>query len=505
MRVSRIGVCVGLLPLAATLFGGCFNFSSDCDYFLCPPGSGTDGGVQTGCDPSKSAGPVADSCGVFVSNSGDDGNAGTKEKPLKTITAALGKGTTVYACAGAMPFSEAVTVSKSVTLFGGMDCATWAYDATNKTQLTAAADAVPLTLASTAGGSEVHDFAITAADAMTAGGSSIAMIAEVASVELEAVSVTAGVGAKGADGMGQVQVVTPAGATGQPGGDDMACNMTGVFGGAGGTNTCGGTDTSGGAGGDGLAATSGNPGGGGNPMMTPGNGGAGQDASSCKPGGVGADGSIGTPGTGARGIGDVSAAGYIGATGTLGGVGTPGQGGGGGGGALACDPLDMPPKFAGPSGGGGGAGGCPGAPGSAAQSGGSSIGILSLGAALTLNTVSIATHDGGAGGTGGDGQPGGNGGQPGNAGGGASCGGGKGGQGGAGGPGGGGAGGHSVAVIINAGGTLPDLSSTTIVPGMGGAGGPGGNMDMTMQTKGDDGMACTTLDFAKPTGSACGM
>ncbi len=89
--------------------------------------------------------------------------------------------------------------------------------------------------------------------------------------------------------------------------------------------------------------------------------------------------------------------------------------------------------------------------------------------------------------------------------GGASCGGGKGGQGGAGGPGGGGAGGHSVAVAIK-GGTLPDLSTTTIVPGMGGAGGPGGDMDMTAQTKGDDGMACKTLDFTNPASpTACAM
>ena len=36
---------------------------------------------------------------------------------LKTIGAALGKGAAVYACAGAMPFSEAVTVSKAVTLY----------------------------------------------------------------------------------------------------------------------------------------------------------------------------------------------------------------------------------------------------------------------------------------------------------------------------------------------------------------------------------------------------
>jgi hypothetical protein len=501
-RAVRGAVVIAwLATLSATSLGACvFHSADDCEVtHTCPPV--TDGGVPTGCDPSKSAGPVADSCGVFVSVSGDDGNAGTKEKPVKTIGAALGKGTAIYACAGAMPFSKAVTVSKAATLFGALDCTTWGYDATNKTQLTAAADAVPLTLGSAAGGSEVHDFAITAADAMTAGGSSIAIIDDGASLVLERVSVTAGAGAKGDAGAVQMQVVTAPTADGSMGQANMTCMLAGpIAGGGGGKNMCGGIATSGGVGGQGIADVSGGNGNPGNPML-PSNGGSGQvGAASCNASDPkGADGTSGSGGMGARGIGDISSTGYLGATGMVGMAGSPGQGGGGGGGAHACDsPTDM---FAGPSGGGGGAGGCPGEPGNLGQSGGSSIGILVLGAAVTLKTASITTHDGGGGGTGGDGQLGGNGGQPGNAGGGASCSGGKGGQGGAGGPGGGGAGGHSIAIAMK-GGTLPDLSSTTTVPGMGGSGGPGGNMDMTAQTKGDDGLACKTLDFATPTSCA---
>jgi hypothetical protein len=38
---------------------------------------------------------------------------------------------------------------------------------------------------------------------------------------------------------------------------------------------------------------------------------------------------------------------------------------------------------------------------------------------------------------------------------------------------------------------------------LGGAGGLGGDMDMTKQTKGDNGMACTTLDFSNPMTTAC--
>jgi len=116
--------------------------------------------------------------------------------------------------------------------------------------------------------------------------------------------------------------------------------------------------------------------------------------------------------------------------------------------------------------------------------------------------VMIATKNGGIGGVGGDGQVGGTGGQQGTQGGEGACPGGPGGKGGTGGPGGGGAGGHAVGLAIK-GGLLPDLATTKITHGNGGAGGLGGNMDMTPQTKGDDGLGCSTLDLSKPTSPAC--
>jgi hypothetical protein len=468
-------------------------------------GSSGTGGSTPGCDPASSNGPVADSCGVFVSSSkgSDTTGKGTKEVPYQSLGKALASagGKAVYACGES--FTESVTVSTKVTLYGALVCSQdWSYDSTQKTKLAAAADAIPLTLASTAGGTALHDFAVAAADAMKAGGSSIAVLAQ-ANVMLQNVDVMAGKGADGAAGAKQTAVTTPATADGKPGIDDPMCNAPGEFGGAGGANMCGSsTDTSGGSGGAGQAATSGGDGSRGNPIMTPTNAGSGQTMTmSCTPGGPGAAGSKGTAGTGARGIGEVSASGYVSPAGTLAMPGGPGQGGGGGGGARQCAST-----FAGPSGGGGGAGGCGGAAGLPGQSGGSSIGILALGATPSLSNVSIATHDGGAGGVGGDGQLGGPGGQPGKApmmt---AACDGGPGGQGGAGGPGGGGAGGHSIAIAVK-GAASPDLSSMKITLGKGAAGGPGGDMDVTMQTKGDGGLACKTLDFTNPMSpTACVM
>jgi hypothetical protein len=500
MRPAHVATSAAVL--LGVLAGGCFDYVDNCKLALtCPRGTGGTGGGDAGpppgCIPSKSKDPVADACGIFVSATGDDSAAGTKEKPLKTIQAALAKGSTIYACAGAMPFTEAVTIGKAATLFGALDCASWSYDAAKKTLLTAAADAVPLTLTSAASGSEVRDFAINAVDATAAGGSSIALLDDHADLALDHVDVTAGKGVAGAAGAVQAQAQTPATANGGNGSDNAACTVTTIIpGGAGGTNVCDGTKVDGGNGGKGAPVSVGDQGGDGLPVMTPGNGGSGQTKTlACNMNDPkGAAGMIGPAGTGARGVGDVSASGYAPSAAAPGSNGSPGQGGGGGGGGRQCDMGGM---FAGPSGGGGGAGGCAGAPGKPGQGGGSSIGILALGAKLTLATVTIATKDGGKGGVGGDGQHGGDGGLAGHAVGSAACDGGKGGQGGAGGPGGGGSGGHSAAIVVK-GAMLPDLASTTIVHGNGAAGGTGGDMDMSAQTKGDDGLGCKALDFTDP-------
>jgi hypothetical protein len=499
---------VGLAAGAPLLFSGCFDYQDDCVYTLqCAQTAssggtgGGDGGLPPSCDPTQSTAAVADSCGLFVSPDGDDNNPGSKTKPLKTLGAAVTQGGPIYACTGTSPYTEVITVNKPVTIFGALDCGSWAYQTGTKSQLTAPAGMVPLTLSSKADGSAIHDFAITAADAAAAGGSSIAVVADHAGTTLVDVDVAAGKGADGAPGMmPPMQVTTPATADGSAGNPDASCNMPGVLGGAGGMNMCTGIDTGGGLGGQGATGTTGGNGNGGNPTMTPSNGGAGQSTSACGQGQPGAPGAPGMSGMGAQGIGDIGTSGYVATAATMGGPGAPGQGGGGGGGAKGCSATG-----AGPSGGGGGAGGCPGAAGAPAGSAGSSIGIIALDAPLTLTSVTVITHTGGTGGLGGDGQAGGNGGMQGLGGGAGACAGGPGGQGGVGGAGGGGAGGHSVGIAIK-GGMAPDLKGATVTHGTGGAGGPGGNMGMDAQAKGSDGLGCKTLDFGNPTSSmACAM
>jgi hypothetical protein len=509
------GLCAGACAVV-----GCSHYYEDEYLSLIGTGPGGDGGTDGGdsgpppsCIPSLNSTPVDKSCGVFVSSeSGNDATGtGTPMNPYKTITTALANGSTIYACAGTLPYAEALSVNKRVTLFGALDCGTWAYVAAKPTQLTAASDMVPLTFSSSAGGSDVEDFAIMAADAMKDGGSSIGVIADGITASFARLDITAGNGKEGLNGTTPTASVGPTDPTdptivGIAGSN--ACMATSVqLGGAPVDNPiCGST---GGKGGDGSVSSGSSGdlqptasaqtalGGAGQPNTDPGN------IWSCLAGsGLGAGGTTGgngAPGTGAKStdLGTLDATvGYTGVAGQSGGPGTPGQGGGGGGGAKGKS------SCAGASGGSGGAGGCGGNGGGGGNPGGASIGIVSLGATLTFDAVTIAVGTGGKGGDGGPGQVGGVGGNGGQGGLGnnagqnlsSACSGGGGGPGGTGGTGGGGRGGHAIGIAYT-GTTAPSTMgvsfSNTGTVGMGGAG------DDSMGNMGDGvaGIAATTQGF----------
>ncbi len=538
-RRLTLALVLATLPLLAHA-SGCIVPSGldDCNVFPhagCTGGTGSssssssssgagghDGGPPPSCIPSMSTEAVSSTCGMFVSSEhGDDTTGkGTPTAPYKTIGKALTENAaTVYVCAGKVPYSEALAVDRKVTLFGALDCGTWAYDAANKTQITAPSDAVPVTLTSSASGTSFEDFAINATDATIAGGSSIAVLDDGADLALTRCDVTSGKGADGAagtspTGSGQVgadaPVPSPANAL-----DGCMMNQTAVPSGFPGQSKCGMTDTSGGLGGEGTslaiggAATDAQPQPQPNAVMgSDGKAGKPQDTTSCRDGNPGADGLPGMmPGAGATEIGDLASTGYLAPTATAGqSPGSPGYGGGGGGGAKQCSN-----GFAGPAGGGGGAGGCGGLPGGAGQSAGSSFALVSLNGKVVLDTVTLTSADGGAGGAGGNGQPGGHGGKGGTAGGSngdgsvQACNGGNGGQGGRGSSGGGGLGGHSAGIAFK--GTAPVQKKVVIQHGKGGGGGIGGDMDMTSPgIVGGNGLACATLDFTTPASpTACAM
>lgn len=498
MRWMRWGVAV------AGVASGCdalsIGLTSDCDYMrTCPHFlNGDAGGTPEECVPSESTSSVSDTCGVFVSASGSDENAATKAAPVKTLRAALmlaeaNEKRRVYACAEA--FEEAVEVAGSVTIYGGLDCASgwgWAGDQ-RKTTLTAGEGEIPLVVRG--GGADanvrledmhVQARGIDADDVTLAGASSIAAVAEDVSVELSRCVLEAGDAAAGADGAAHETSAT-GGAEGNSGGE--ACSAAFIVPGLSVKNDCGtpedaSDDSFGGAGGIGQE----NPGGAGSSGTpeTAVNGGRGEGAAVCTDGFAGEDGAEGGPGAGATSLGEISASGFTGAAGIDGAKGGTAQGGGGGGGAKGGAGVGKCPDAAsagGASGGSGGAGGCGGAGGRGGSAGGSSIALISLNAALRFEEVTLKTGRGGAGGKGGAGQQGGVGGAGGPGGTkpeGATalndaCAGGAGGAGGPGGQGGGGRGGHAIAIAYK--GAAPPVQGATLELGEAGPGGTGANAE----------------------------
>ncbi|WP_437877194.1 PGRS family protein [Sorangium sp. So ce513] len=513
--------------LLAVASSGCESFWSniagDCDEMLTcehfrPASSGT--GPYAECVPSESAEAVSDACGVFVAASGNDGSAGTKAEPVKTLAEALRRagetGSDVYACAE--PFAESVEVPAGISLFGGLDCEsgwTWIGEQT-KTTVAPEAEAIPLTLARGEGTTRIEDIEARAPDARAAGGSSIAVLADGATAELARCALVAGNAADGADGddaPSEAPERAPAGSDGVDACsdlDDVEGPDATLPGGAQVVNACGDELSIGGSGGDGNI----NNGAGGVSGQTgiEGQAGAGEPPSmneswSCgaipndptKGGGsAGVNGAPGTPGAGASGLGALSASGYTGVPGGDGTPGKPGQGGGGGGGAKGGPVCSGGVSGAGASGGSGGAGGCGGLAGRGGAPGGASIALASVDASVTLIDCTLTTGRGGNGGKGGNMQPGGSGGSGGRGGlgiGGSSdgCDGGKGGKGGNGGPGGGGLGGPSLAIAFR-GTPVVQQGQTSLTPGAPGTGGPGGSNNIT-DNAGAEGVVATEQEL----------
>lgn len=518
---------LGMVGFTVALLGGCDGVwsdrANDCKLTLmCEEHRGLwnrDPSVA-GCVPSEEANAVEDRCGVFVAASGNDGSAGTKAEPVKTLAEALRRaderGSDVYACAE--PFAESVEVPAGIALFGGLDCAngwTWIGEQT-KTTVAPEAEAIPLTLARGEGTTRIEDIEARAPDAQAKGGSSIAVLADGATAELARCALVAGNAADGADGddaPSEAPARAPAGSDGVDACsdlDDMEGPDATLPGGAQVVNACGDELSIGGSGGDGNI----NNGAGGVSGQTgiEGQAGAGEPPSmneswSCgaipndptKGGGsAGVNGAPGPPGAGASGLGALSATGYTGVPGGDGTPGKPGQGGGGGGGAKGGPVCAGGIAGAGASGGSGGAGGCGGLAGKGGDPGGASIALASIDASVTLIDCTLTAGRAGNGGKGGNLQPGASGGSGGRGGvgvGGSSdgCAGGQGGKGGNGGPGGGGLGGPSLAIAFR-GEPVKQEGKTTLTPGTAGAGGPGGSNNVALNA-GAEGVVATEQEL----------
>jgi hypothetical protein len=483
-----------LLPVA--LIAACGSFSDVPAGATTSPEAGgadadADGGMgadvvqpPAGCDPAaepKDAPKcVVSNYGVFVDATGVDTNAGTKDAPLKTIGAALGKlagKTRVYVCEGT--YAEHVKLAKAVAIYGGFACATWSYSGT-KPKVAPADVGYALEIADTMGDVSVADMAFVSANAVAEGQSSVAAFVHKASkVVFLRSDLEAGTGMKGADGApgatGTITAVTGGGAvnaSGYPASGTTAGTIKTCTCSSGGTTSGAGGGAPAGAGALGMPTLGG---------LAPNDGVGGLANTNCNAaepnggGNTGAEAAKATDAPKVTALGALDATGWIPQAGGAGTSGTPGQGGGGGGGRDGA-------------GGGAGCGGCGGTGGKAGGGGGASVALISVDSSVTLHASTLASKAAGAGGTGGAkgaGAPGGGGKAGGAAGTFDGCAGGDGGRGGDGGSGGGGAGGVAVAVLHK--GPAPTNDGSTLTSGTKGAKGAGGTPGTNDGADGQDG------------------
>lgn len=487
---TLIGLCLGTIALGACGKGG---FDNICDYQgACDapdgggeagdgsvldggPGDGGGGDVAPlGCDASKdpkdSPACVDDTFGVFVSPTGSDTpGAGTKALPVATIAHAATLTTSaksrVYVCEGTYPSAIALDATHDgVSIYGGFDCASWAFASKSVKIAPAASAAAPpaLTIKGFTKSASFEDLEVDAPNGTAPGDSSIAaLVTGSSSITFKRVVLAAGTGVTGTSGA--------AGAVGTP----TPADLSGINAGATGSNadkacTCssGGTST-GGFGGVGPVAPAGTGDDGKiaqavlSPAGATGVGGTAIQCANVTPtGGVrGSDAPTGGDALKLTTSGKLDATGWHPANGTTGVSGVPGQGGGGGGGAATSQ------------GGGGACGGCGASGGTGGAGGGASIALAVLASTVTVNASTLSTKkagDGGGGAGGGTGQAGGARGSAS----GTACNGGNGGTGGNGGAGSGGSGGIVVGVLYS--GTKPTVDpGTTAAITLGGAGAAG--------------------------------
>lgn len=523
MRNTRFFVVASGLAVAGALVlaSGCEQISNvrlDCEAgTLCDAFKDRekfDGGAPPECKGTSESNTIffSETCGVYVSPSGNDSDSGTKKNPFKTINAAIAgaynaKKTRVYACAKDFDGQVAIGTDIAVIeLYGGFDCDNdWA-----KSMLPTTINGPEIgVLVNTPGSVLIEDFSIISKNNGAPGGSSIALMVSQATLTYNRGTLIAD---NGVDGTSPDPLAADFDLNGIDGvdGDSLCTGGSSHAGGASKTKDCSmtGGESKSGKGGDGGAFNGSTPADGGNgengAPTTAMNFGKGEGTMTCANGKPGAPGIKGKTGLAGNALGGLTISGYQGTPGGDGEKGFPGQGGGGGGGTkgvsgvTACGSSSAK-SFVGTAGGSGTTGGCGGRGGKGGGAGGSSIALASLNATqVTLTDVLFSIGKGGNGGNGAAGQNGGapgfkvgKGGLPDGIFGKLGCDGGLGGAGGNGGGGGGGRGGHALGIAFT--GTKPVAEfklANTAQPGQGGKAGDG-----DPQGDGDPGIGIETQKF----------
>lgn len=396
-----------------------------------------DGGVELppappplpGCDnkllPTENACVIHESAGIFVRASAPEGGDGTRLKPLKDLSAAIGAavsdGRRVYVCAET--YEAQLTFGDGVNVFGYFDCSTADWKVTDRRAKIAPKEGVAAVAKGIAKPTRIEALDIEAADGKAPGDSSIGLIAQDSGgLSFLNTRIAAGKGRDGVNGKDAVQLTASADTQGLASrsetNDARDGNSTPYQ-----TNRRGGVGTCSGApghdagnGGDGAKSATSDCTGtttmfgcSGATVSNPGNCFAGVSilglptaatattakgatfTTNAEPGQAGVRGTDGASPPAQLGID-----GFKAGNGTAATDGTPGQGGGGGASLIHAGACSSRKQWWGETGSGGGAGGCPGLAAGPGTGGGSSVAVVSKASAIKFDgRCVIASSSGG--------------------------------------------------------------------------------------------------------------
>jgi hypothetical protein len=203
-------------------------------------GAGATGGTGPVCPDDPADGPVAEECGVWVSESlGDDENPGTQSAPVASLTHAieLAKDGTRHVFTCGEEWFGPLVLPGTVSLHGGFNCKNgWFYSGTaQQARIGAESDQIPLTVTGSVEGvvALLTDFHVESRSAKIPGGSAIALYVsdyvhgedfapEV--LRIRRCKIIAGYGADGLDGAPGDSQPAMAGFPGTPGRTHVAQN-----------------------------------------------------------------------------------------------------------------------------------------------------------------------------------------------------------------------------------------------------------------------------------------
>ena len=120
MRTACAVACALAAVASSACTGDLFHDTTWAGEAACPANA----------EPHDNACVVTNERGVFVRSEGDDGAAGTREAPVKTLAKAIEIAKTsnksIFACN--QTFAEAIIIPSGVAFYGGLDCAQdWRY------------------------------------------------------------------------------------------------------------------------------------------------------------------------------------------------------------------------------------------------------------------------------------------------------------------------------------------------------------------------------------------